>query len=248
MDQQQSEKEFFNHAYDTNARSSVGQFYSLIRNRNVEYEHILYTDVKGLRVLEYGCGEGSHSLEFAKRGGIVTGIDISEVGIQKAAEAAAAAGIEGVEHEVMDAMDMTFPDETFDLVIGEGILHHLDLEKSYSEISRVLKPGGRAVFMEPLGHNLALIAFRNMTPKLRTADEHPLLRKDLKLADKYFGKTEFRYFHLTSFAAMIFLKTPIFYNVVNFFDKVDRLLFKAIPPMGLLSWYCIMIMSKDERG
>ncbi len=246
MQQKQSEKDFFDHSYDTNSRASVGQVYSLIGNRNKEYEKAIYSNVEGLRVLEYGCGSGSHSLEIARRGGVVTGIDISEVGIRQATEKAAEAGVTGVDYLVMDAMNMDFPDNTFDLVIGEGILHHLDLDKSYEEISRVLKPGGSAVFMEPLGHNPAIVIFRAVTPKLRTADEHPLMRSDLKLADKYFGKNEFEYYHLTSFAAMAFLKTPFFFKMVNFLDKVDQVLFKVIPPLGYLSWYCIMTMSKAE--
>ncbi|MCP4292770.1 MAG: class I SAM-dependent methyltransferase [bacterium] len=246
MSTQQSEKEFFDHTYDTNARKSVGQVYSLIGNRNKAYEDLIYSNVEGKRVLEYGCGEGSHSLEIAQRGGLVTGIDISEVGIRKASEAAESAGVSGADYQVMDAMNMDFPDNTFDVVIGEGILHHLDLDKSYSEISRVLKPGGKAIFQEPLGHNPAMALFRAMTPKLRTDDEHPLLHKDLKLAGKYFGNTEFKYFHLTSFGALLFLKFPFFYGMVNFLDKVDAGLFKVVPPLGLLSWYCIMVMSKGQ--
>ncbi len=246
MDQHQAEKDFFDHTYDTNARKSLGQVYSLSGNRNIAYEKVIYGDVEGKRVLEYGCGVGSHSLEIARRGGKVTGIDISEVGIRKAAEAARDAGVEGADYQVMDAMKMTFEDNTFDLVIGEGILHHLDLDQSYSEISRVLKPGGLAIFMEPLGHNPAIAIFRALTPKLRTDDEHPLVYGDLKLAKKYFGNTSFQYFHLTSFGAMAFLKAPFFFGAVNFLDKVDAVLFKVIPPLGLLSWYCIMTMAKAE--
>lgn len=245
-DTQKAEQEFFDHAYDTDARKSVGQIYSLIGNRNKVYEHVIYDDVAGKKVLEYGCGEGSHSIEIARRGGQVTGIDISEVGIRKATEAAAAAGVSGASYEVMDAMDMSFPDGSFDLVIGEGILHHLDLERSYSEISRVLKPGGQAIFMEPLGHNPAIWLFRTLTPRLRTDDEHPLLRRDLKLAEKYFERTSFQYFHLTSFAALLMLKTPWFFQTVNLLDRVDAGLFKAIPPVGLLSWYCIMTMGRSN--
>ena len=246
MDTQKAEQEFFDHTYDTNARKSVGQVYSLIRNRNVAYEGQIYSNVEGQRVLEYGCGIGSHSMAIARRGGLVTGIDISEVGIKMATEAAETAGVKGADYLVMDAMNMDFSDNTFDMVIGEGILHHLDLDKSYSEISRVLKPGGQAIFMEPLGHNPAIALFRAATPKLRTDDEHPLLRSDLKLAKKYFGETKFQYFHLTSFAALIFLKAPFFYGMVNFWDRVDAGLFKIMPPLGLLSWYCIMTMTKGE--
>ncbi len=240
----QTEAEFFDREYDESPRAAVGQVYSITRGRLEAYEDLIYDSLTGLKVLEYGCGEGSHSLEMARRGAQVVGIDISPVGIRKAAERAAAAGVSGVEYVVMDAERMTFPDATFDLVIGEGILHHLDLDTAYREIARVLKPGGRAVFMEPLGHNPAMWLFRTLTPSLRTPDEHPLLRRDLRLARRYFGHTEFRYFHLVSFASLLFLKASFFHPVVRALDRVDRTLFKVLPPAGLLSWYSIMVLSR----
>jgi SAM-dependent methyltransferase len=139
---------------------------------------------------------------------------------------------------------MTFPADTFDMVIGEGILHHLDLEQSYTEISRVLKPGGLAVFMEPLGHNIAMRLFRYFTPKMRTDDEHPLLKRDLDLADRFFSQTRFDYYHLTSFGALLFLKTPWFYKFVGWGDRIDQRLFRAMPWLGLHSWYAIMVLQK----
>ena len=195
-------------------------------------------------MLEYGCGEGSHSLEMARRGAQVIGIDISEVGVQNATAKAAEKNVPNAKYLVMDAENMSLESGTFDMVIGEGILHHLDLEKSYREIARVLKPGGQAVFMEPLGHNPAMILFRKFTPNYRTADEHPLMRRDLKHAEKFFGQTDLRFYHLTSFAAMLLLKTPFFFPAVRFFDKVDSGLFKIIPPLGLWAWYSIMVLSK----
>ena len=89
--------------------------------------------------------------------------------------------------EALEAIDR---DDSFDLVCGSGILHHLDLPAAMRELARVLRPSGRAVFMEPLGHNPAINAFRNRTPELRTPDEHPLLGKDLKLCRRYFGSVE----------------------------------------------------------
>lgn len=239
-----SESEFFDKEYETGSRLKIGQVYSIIHGRNERYHDLIYQGIAGKRVLEYGCGTGSHSLEIAKRGGLVTGIDISEVGIQRAAEAARLAGITGADYEVMDAENMTFAAGTFDLVIGEGILHHLDLDKSYREISRVLRPGGRAVFMEPLGHNVAMRLFRRFTPTMRTPDEHPLLKRDLVLAQDYFRRTELEYFHLTSFGALLFLKTPWFFPMVRAGDRMDRFLFRWIAPLRLQSWYTIMQLWK----
>jgi hypothetical protein len=48
-----------------------------------------------------------------------------------------------------------------------------DLSLACSEIARVLRPGGPAIFVEPLGHNPLINAYRKRTPALRTVDEHP---------------------------------------------------------------------------
>src|SRR3546814_4334755 len=55
--------------------------------------------------------------------------------------------------------------------------------------SRVLRPGGRAVFIEPLGLNPAIELYRRFTPSARTPDEHPLLRRDFRRFDAAFGST-----------------------------------------------------------
>jgi ubiquinone/menaquinone biosynthesis C-methylase UbiE len=241
-----AEAAFFDKEYTEGSRKAVGKIYSIIRNRRLSYEATIYDDVAGKRVLEYGCGTGSHSMEMARMGAEVVGIDISEQGIRVATERAAEANLPNATYEVMDAEEMTFPDCSFDLIIGEGILHHLDLEKCYAEISRVLKPGGKAVFMEPLGHNPAIVLFRRVTPSMRTEDEHPLMKRDLDLARKYFGRVRYEYHHLTSFASLPFVRTPLFHPLVNFFDKVDRGLFK-LPGVGLLSWYAIMELGRSAE-
>jgi SAM-dependent methyltransferase len=242
-----NEQDFFDETYASGVREqAVGQVYSITRERVRDYEDMIYTGVGGLRVLEYGCGTGGHSLEIAQRGGLVTGIDISAVGIAMAAEKARQLGLANAKYQVMDAENLDFADGSFDIVIGEGILHHLRLERSYQEIARVLAPGGRAIFMEPLGHNPAINAFRSRTPQLRTADEHPLLKRDLDLARAYFQSCSFHYYHLFSFGALALLKTKLFWPAVAMLDRVDRFAFKLVPPLGLLGWYSIMVLQQPR--
>ena len=121
---------------------------------------------QGLQVLDIGCGKGERSLELAKLGARVQGVDISPAYVQTAREEASAAGYSDsqVHFSTMDAHRLEFPDETFDLVVGDGILHHLELDVSTAEIMRVLKVGGRALFREPLRDNPLLRLFRCLTP------------------------------------------------------------------------------------
>jgi SAM-dependent methyltransferase len=87
---------------------------------------------------------------------------------------------------------------------AEGaILHHLDLETAYAEIARVLKPHGRAIFLEPLAHNPFINLYRTLTPSLRTPDEQPLRLDDIRKATDYFGQVRATFWDLFVLAAWL---------------------------------------------
>ncbi len=70
---------------------------------------------KSKRILDIGCGTGRHAVELAKRGYTVTGVDLSEAMLKKAAQKAEAAGVK-VEFKQQDARELPFREE-FDLAI-----------------------------------------------------------------------------------------------------------------------------------
>ena len=74
------------------------------------------------------------------------GIDISEVSINKAIENAKNLNLQ-IDYSVDNCEKTKFRAETFDLVFGSGILHHLNLKKSVEEVNRVLKNNGEMVFL-----------------------------------------------------------------------------------------------------
>ena len=137
--------------------------------------------VRGLHVLDLGCGRGEQSLQLLRLGARVTGIDVSIDYVAAALAACGEAGHDASRFEflVMDAHALAFRDREFDLVIGRGILHHLDLEVALAQVRRVLVAGGLAVFQEPLAGNPLLRLFRRLTPQARTIDERPLSKADL---------------------------------------------------------------------
>lgn len=110
-------------------------------------------DLEGKELLDYGCGMGEESIYFAKLGANVTSIDIAEVGIEVLRRRAKHHGLTNVKAIQMRADKTEFADNTFDLVHGLGILHHIGLDAALAEVHRVLKPGGIGVFLEPMGDN-----------------------------------------------------------------------------------------------
>lgn len=144
----------------------------------------------GAHVLEYGCAVGDWSLQLAPSVARVDGIDISDVAIRKARESATSLGLDNAFFHAMDAQATSFEDDTFDLVFGSGIIHHLDTRRCLEEIRRILKPGGLAIFKEPLGQNTIINVYRALTPFARTVDEHPLLPADLQIARSLFKEVD----------------------------------------------------------
>jgi len=97
-------------------------------------------------VLDVGCGIGGTSRYLAKKfpEAQVTGITISEEQIARATALASERGIPNAKFELVDALNMKFADDSFDLVWAcESGEHMPDKEKYVQEMARVLKPGGR---------------------------------------------------------------------------------------------------------
>jgi SAM-dependent methyltransferase len=150
--------------------------------------------VRDAEVLELGCFDGINSLGYRSLGPKrMVGIDISGVQIEKARQ-------RGLDARVMDAHQLDFPDASLDTVIGRAILHHLDYERALREIHRVLRPGGSAIFLEPLRDNPAWKLFRLLTPAARTSDELPLSRQQIEWADRLFGGQQHCFVGLASTA------------------------------------------------
>jgi SAM-dependent methyltransferase len=153
------------------------------------YDHIrtLY-DPRDKVVLDYGCGPGHTSVDLLRHGARrVIGIDISEAEVAEARERAVRAGFgDRSEFMVADAHATGLPGDSLDLVVGASVLHHLELEPALRELRRVLRPGGTAVFHEPLWHNPLMRLGRALTPSGRTADEHPLTAEDWELCARIF--------------------------------------------------------------
>lgn len=131
----------------------------------LEYAFHLIGNVHGKTVLDYGCGNGENSLPLAKRGARVIGLDVSEDLLCLARQRLALHGVgERATFLAASAHDLPLPDCSVDAVMGIAILHHLDLDRASHEIRRVLKPGGLAVFQEPVRNSRLLKAVRAMIP------------------------------------------------------------------------------------
>ena len=106
------------------------------------------TGLKTGKVLDLGCGPGFFSIPLASADYDIVGIDYSYEMVARATENASRTGVQPVFMR-MDAQSMTFADESFDLIVSRDVLWNLEYpEKAYSEILRVLKPGGKALISD----------------------------------------------------------------------------------------------------
>ncbi len=131
------------------------------------------------RSLEIGAGTGYFSLNLLQAGIVqeATCTDISPGMVTRLSSNAERLGLR-VRAARADAESLPFPDQSFDLVIGHAVLHHLpDLRRAFAEFDRVLAPGGRIAFAgEPsrVGDRLASI------PKRTAHRLAPLWRRTMR--------------------------------------------------------------------
>jgi ubiquinone/menaquinone biosynthesis C-methylase UbiE len=119
--------------------------------------------------LEIGSGTGYFSLNLLQLGAIerLTATDISPGMLNRLSATAEGLGLE-VDTVATEAEELPFEDESFDLVFGHAVLHHIpDLDRAFAEFRRVLRPGGAIAFAgEPSRYGDRLAALPKRTGML----------------------------------------------------------------------------------
>ncbi len=232
-------------SHDTDPRVDLNRFYAAIRHGSERQISLLRQYGRNKDVLEYGCADGTLSIDelnLPEQCQSYTGIDISDVAIEKATARADRAGLGNARFFAMNAEEMTFPDQSFDLVFGRGIVHHLDLGRCFGEVSRVLRPNGVAIFCEPMGHNPLVNLYRWRTPDIRTVDEHPLLMADFALARRHFARVETMFYGLLSVAS-VFLDRTASGTPYRLLKALDDLIL-LLPFIRRYAWHCLIVCHK----
>ena len=218
-------------------------------------------DVRGLTVLELGAGLGEASVWFATHGARVVSTDLSGGMLRLVRRVAARHGTR-VDAVQMDGAVLALPDASVDIIYGANVLHHVDTAACLREVHRVLKPGGRGAFWDPVRYNPVINVYRRMAGQVRSVDEHPLGRDDVRTMRTLFRDVRARFFWLATLA--VFLKyyfvdqlhpneTRYWKKVIGDYDEIhgwyaplaaiDALLLR-LPGLRWLAWNLAVVVTK----
>lgn len=212
------------------------------------YSELCRKDLSGGKALEICGGHGKLAAALAEQfpQAEVTGLDLY---------AASGPDIEanlkrlpGLSYVSGDAFDLSrYADETFDLVFGQAALHHLshNLGGISREALRILKPGGRIVFIfEPLGHNLLVAAVRavNMARHELGDESNLYLSQFEQMQGCGFTNCEVQIFNLLGYPMKAL--SDRFVVLSNAVQRLDSWLFRSIPGLLRYGANCNLILTK----
>jgi ubiquinone/menaquinone biosynthesis C-methylase UbiE len=202
----------------------------------LEFAYHQLGDVAGKRVVDFGCGSGANTALLTGRGAHVWGIDISEDLLHLAQRRLIVSDRAGKAAFIAaSAHDLPFPDNSIDVVFGIAILHHLDLDLVSREVRRILKPGGHAIFQEPV-RNSPLVRFVRKLIPYHAPDispyERPLTDEELRRFAQGFSRFSVRAFALPH--VQVGQVLPVVRNYTKALYASDRKLLHGAP---WLTWY-----------
>jgi SAM-dependent methyltransferase len=265
MDSFDKEREFHDQwaeSVDPNTVDVAGAWTPLATPETVWIQETL-GDIKGLSLLDLGCGLGEGAVHFAQLGANVTASDLSPGMLEVTSKVAEIHNC-SVKTLVASATDLSnVPDASFDIVYGANMLHHVDIEACIREVHRVLKPGGRAAFWDPVAYNPVINVYRKMATAVRTEDEHPLKKNDFDVMNELFEDVNRQFFWLT--ATIIFVRFFVIDRIapsegrywkliidrrdkhsrlLRFTHKLDRIILRVFPPLKWWCWNVGVVMKK----
>lgn len=238
----------------TSDRQLISSKANLDRYRNppldtafpLEYVFAVVGDVRAKRVLDLGCGSGENTLLLALRGARLVSVDISEALIWRARRRLEVNGLKGAAQFVVgSAHDLPIQSASIDLVLGVAILHHLDLDATSREVYRVVKPGGRAIFQEPVRDSRLVRAIRRWIP-YRAPDvspfERPLTSPELQRFARPFASNSVRAFSLPFVS--VTQVVPALRKYLHSAYHVDGAILRRLPALAPFSGVRVVTLTK----
>jgi len=238
------EKEFHDELHILNKRRFQNKFYKAVYNLYEDFFNILKTKVQSKDVLDYGCGIGNVAekvINFKPKK--LVAIDVSGEAIKKA-KSETKSKENKIDYRVENCENSNLTSDAFDIIYGSGILHHLNLNKSLKELSRILKKGGIILFAEPMATNPIINIYRKFTPKARSVDEHPLVFQDIRLIESMFKNVEVKYYGFLTLIFFPFYKSPENSKLFRFISGIDRMILKT-KYLRFLAWSVLVKAEKN---
>lgn len=203
----------------------------------------------GKHVLDYACGRGGWAVYYALTGASrVSGFDISETAIRRGSERVRRQGLaDVVELRVMDASELEYPDNTFDVVIGEAALHHvIKYPGIFEELHRVMKPGSKAYFREGLADFPLFRMWWKIKGEVPQGDV-PIFSRDIRDRASMFTEVVI---HGDTFLYSV--KTFLWKEnmgaarrlILKALKKTDDLLFRVCPPLRRWGSFSYIVLTK----
>jgi SAM-dependent methyltransferase len=203
------------------------------------YVDRLIGPLDGQQVLEIGPGLGFETVQLARKGAQVWAIDLSLVSLDLVRARCDAAGILERTHLLqMNAEVLAFPDGVFNLVYVQNALVHTNWLQVVQECARALRPGGRAVFIEPLRHHPAVALYRATLSHCRDSQPRYLSWWDVQTIRQYFRGGQAQTFYFFAPAALAVHKTAIGRFLRRFGQAADRTLLR-LPFLRPFGWYVV---------
>ena len=238
------EKEFHDELHILNKKRFQNKFYKAVYNLYEDFFDILKKKVQSKDVLDYGCGIGNVAekvINFKPKK--LVAIDVSGEAIKKA-KSETKSEENKIDYRVENCENSNLTSDAFDIIYGSGILHHLNLNKSLKELSRILKKGGIILFAEPMATNPIINIYRKFTPKARSVDEHPLVFQDIRLIESMFKNVEVKYYGFLTLIFFPFYKSPENSKLFRFISGIDRMILKT-KYLRFLAWSVLVKAEKN---
>jgi len=203
-------------------------------------------DLRGKQILDVCCGYSMTPVLMALAGADrVVANDVGALTLEQVRRVARMHGVEErMEFYCGPAEQTPFESKSFDIIYGGAAIHHLQIDEAGRELARLLRPGGRGGFQDPLGQNPLLefardnINYTDKNPEKGT--DRPLKIADIHTFGRYFADYSWRGFDLTAMAArapgpLEGMKRPL--------ESVDRVLFDTLPFTQRYARFSVVLVS-----